>query len=230
MPTHPPPARGRRAAVTVTACVSVLLVGCSAGDGTPAVTASAGSVPVLQPGLPGEPNATLTGPAATPVVSASAAPEDTRFLQDMIAHHAQAIVMVDTAGDRFSDRQVAALAARIRDEQGPEIQAMARWLEARGQDVPPEAANPRLADHGSHAGMPGMASESQLGHLAQARGSDVDRLFLALMIAHHEGALTMVDEHARGAADERVDELAAEITATQSKQIAQMHDMLERLT
>ncbi|WP_299444882.1 DUF305 domain-containing protein [uncultured Phycicoccus sp.] len=230
MPIHRPSTRRRRAGAALVAGVAALLTGCSGGDAAPAVTASAGSVPVLQPGSPGEPNTTLTGPAATPVVSASASPEDTRFLQDMIAHHAQAIVMVDTAGNRFSDTQVASLASRIRDEQGPEIAAMAGWLEARGQDVPPEAANPRLADHGAHAGMPGMASETQLAHLAQARGSDVDRLFLALMIAHHEGALTMVDEHAKGAADERVEELAAEITATQSKQIGQMNDMLERLT
>lgn len=229
MPIHRPASR-RRSPIVAGAAAAALLAGCSGGDAGPAVTASAGSVPVLQPGAPGEPNTTLTGPAATPVVSATASPEDTRFLQGMITHHAQAIVMVDTAAGRFSDAQVASLASRIRDEQGPEIAAMAAWLEARGQDVPPEAANPRLTDHGAHSGMPGMASPTQLDHLAKAGGSDVDRLFLALMIAHHEGALTMVDEHARSAADERVGELAAEITATQSKQIAQMHEMLERLT
>lgn len=226
---HPPLRRGPLTAL-VGLAAAVALAGCSGGEAIPVVTASAGSVPVLQPGRPGEPNATATGSAATPVVETTASPEDARFYQDMIAHHAQAVVMVETVGDHFDDPQVASLASRIRDEQGPEIQAMATWLKGRGQEVPPEAANPRLVDHEGHSGMPGMASPSQLTNLAQARGSDADRLFLALMISHHEGALSMVSEHAARATDEQVQELMAEINATQSKQIAQMHGMLERLT
>lgn len=193
------------------------------------MTANPGSVPVLQPGMPGEPNSTLSGPEATPVTTPTASSTDAAFFSDMIAHHAQAIVMVETV-QRFSDPQVAAIASRIRDEQGPEIGAMARWLQERGAQVPPEATNPRLVDHSSHAGMPGMASESQLAALAQARGTDADRLFLGLMIAHHEGALQMVEEHLATATDERVGELADDVTATQAKQVEQMHEMLERLT
>lgn len=211
------------------ATVTGLAAGCSSETGGAAVTANPGSVPVLQPGRPGEANSTLTGPEATPVTTPTGSPADVRFVQDMIAHHAQAIVMVETV-EEFADPQVGSLASRIRDEQGPEIQAMARWLEERGAEVPPEASNPRLSDHAAHDGMPGMASETQLLHLSQARGPDADRLFLGLMIAHHEGALAMVDAHSAQAAAEQVQEIAADVTATQSKQIAQMHDMLERLT
>ena len=228
-PRRRPRPRPGSAAGLAFAALALVVSGCTADPtGTP-VTANPGSGPVLQPGAPGEPNATLTGPQATPVTTPTASSTDAAFVRDMIAHHAQAIVMVDTV-EGFSDPQVAALASRIRDEQEPEIRAMAAWLEERGQDVPPEAANPRLTDHSAHSGMPGMASETQLLHLSQARGTDADRLFLGLMISHHEGALEMVDAHARTAADERVGELAADITATQSKQIAQMHEMLERLT
>lgn len=223
-------ARSRAHAAAATAAVlAVLVAGCTAQSPVAPVTASPGDVPVLQPGRPGEPNTTLTGPAATPVTTPTGLPTDIAFLQDMIAHHAQAIVMVDSV-QRFSDPQVASLASRIRDEQGPEIWAMAQRLQGWGAEVPPEATNPRLADHGSHAGMPGMATAAQLEELARARGTDADRLFLGLMIAHHEGALAMVDDHADNPADPQVEELAAEITATQSKQVAQMHDMLERLT
>lgn len=207
----------------------MLVSGCTGQSGGTAVTANPGTGPVLQPGMPGEPNATLSGPAATPVTTPTASAADAAFVGDMIAHHAQALVMVDTVAG-FSDPQVGSLAARIRDEQQPEIDAMARWLQERGAEVPPEATNPRLVDHSAHAGMPGMASETQLLALAQARGTDADRLFLGLMIAHHEGALRMVEQHASTASDERVGELADDIVATQSKQIAQMHDMLERLT
>lgn len=228
---HAPSARRAvlRAAAAPVLLAAVLLAGCSGGDATPAVTASPGDVPVLQPGKPGEPNATLTGPAATPVVTTSATPADTRFMQDMVVHHAQAIVLVDTASAALSDRQVASIASRIRDEQEPEIDAMAAWLRQRGQDVPPQAENPRIQDHSAHRGMPGMASEADLAALGAARGAEADRLFLRLMVRHHEGALEMVGQHARSAGDPRVEELAADINVTQAKQVEQMTGMLARL-
>lgn len=223
-------ARLRRAGA-VAAVVGALLgtVACTEGDGAaPALTPATPSLPVLQPGRPGEPNATLTGSAAAPVTTPSIRPGDTRFLTDMITHHAQAIVMVDAVASDLTDRQVASLASRIRDEQRPEIDAMAGYLEQRGAPVPPEATNPNLVDHGSHS-MPGMASEKDLRDLGAATGVSADRLFLGLMIRHHEGALTMVDEHAGQPADERVQEIAADINVTQSKQIDQMRAMLARL-
>ena len=93
----------------------------------------------------------------------------------------------------------------------------------------PEATNPNLTDHGAHS-MPGMASEAEVARLGAATGPDADRLFLTLMIRHHEGALAMVGEHARTASDERVGETATEIAVGQAKQIGQMKEMLDRLT
>ena len=145
----------------------------------------------------------------------------------MIVHHAQAIVMVDAVLPT-SRPAGEVLAVRIGDEQRPEIAAMSGFSQ-RGADVPPEATNPNLTDHGSHA-MPGMASEAEVARLATATGPEADRLFLTLMIRHHEGALAMVDEHARTPADELVGETAAEIAVTQTKQIGQMQEMLDRLT
>src|SRR5690606_30252304 len=46
--------------------------------------------------------------------------------------------------------------------------------------------------HAGHDGMPGMLTPEQMAQLAAARGTEFDRLFLQLMIQHHEGALTMV--------------------------------------
>ncbi|GAA4409108.1 DUF305 domain-containing protein [Fodinibacter luteus] len=184
---------------------------------------------MLQPGQPGEPDATLTGSAAAPTVTPTARPADARFLQDMIVHHAQALVMVRAVLPELTDAEVKGIASRIGDEQEPEIDAMARWLEGRGQSVPPEATNPNLTDHGTHS-MPGMASEADLARLAAATGPEADRLFLALMIRHHEGAITMVEEHLAKATDARIEETAADISVTQTKQIAQMKGMLDRLS
>lgn len=216
-------------AVVAAVVVATALGGCTSNDPSlPTVTASSPDGPVLQPGRPGQPNATLTGSAAAPTTTVTARPADARFYQEMIVHHAQALLMVRSVLPDLTDPQVRSLASRIGDEQQPEIASMASWLSGRGQDVPPEATNPNLTDHGSHA-MPGMASAADLAELADATGVQADRLFLELMIRHHRGALAMVDEHARTDADERVEESAAEIYVTQRKQIDQMKEMLARL-
>jgi len=185
------------------------------------------SDPVIQPGRPGEPNATISGGSAT-VAPKTVAKGDVTFYQDMIVHHSQALVMVETALPRMTDTQVKSLASRIGDEQRPEILTMTTWLQERKQEVPPQATNPRLGDH-DHAGMPGMATPAQLAELGTATGVAADRLFLTLMIAHHKGALTMVGEHGRTAGEEVVEEMAADINVTQAKQISQMQQMLARL-
>lgn len=192
------------------------------------MTAPAPSVPVLQPGTPGQPNATITGSAAAPTATVSILPTDERFLSEMIVHHAQAIVMVDAVKGSLQDAEVAAIASRIGDEQRPEIDAMAGYLESHGAQVPPEATNPNLTDHGSHS-MPGMATEAEIARLATETGREADRLFLTLMIRHHQGALSMVDEAVKKPMDELVEETASEIAVVQAKQISQMQGMLDRL-
>lgn len=225
-----PRSRTPLAALPAAACALLLVTGCS-GEDPPAPKASATSptAPVLQPGKPGEPNASLTGSAALPSATAEPKAADVRFMQDMVVHHAQAIVMVSLVRDQLADAQVEALALRIADEQRPEIDAMARWLRERGQSVPPQADNPEAPGGGHHAGMPGMATEAQLRELAKARGPAVDRLWLQRMIAHHQGALSMVITQHRDGTDDYVTQMGDEIHVTQSVQIGHMRDMLDRL-
>ena len=224
--------RGR--AVPAAGALAALVLAASACSGQtpqqPVVSATSPTAPVLQPGRPGEPNTSLTGTAALPPRPTSPAAADVRFMQDMIVHHAQAIVMVSLVEDHLADTQVRALAARIADEQRPEIDAMARWLEAKGEKVPPQAGNPELGSGSQHhRGMPGMATQDQLRQLRDARGAAADRLWLTLMTAHHEGALRMVVEQHRDGADDVVTALGDEIHVTQSVQIGYMRDMLDRL-
>ena len=209
------------------------LSGCTSGTdvarAAPAVTSP--TAPVLQPGRPGEPNASLTGTAAAPTPSASTDPDDVRFLHDMVLHHAQAIAMVDLARDHLTDTEVKALAGRIADEQEPEIAYMAKLLRERGQRVPPQAENPRFGvrDHSAHGSMPGMATPQQLDQLAAARGVQADRMWLTLMIAHHRGALAMVLDQQRNGRDDLVTQLGDEVHVTQLAQINHMKQMLDRL-
>ncbi|SDP70236.1 Uncharacterized conserved protein, DUF305 family [Pedococcus dokdonensis] len=204
--------------------------GCSGDEGAPPVSATSPTAPVLQPGKPGEANASLTGSAALPSRTFAPTEADVRFMQDMIVHHAQAIVLVSLASEQLTDTQVKALAARISDEQRPEIDAMAKWLRSKGEQVPPQAGNPELGSGHDHAGMPGMATQDQLRQLKEARGVAADRLWLTLMTAHHQGALQMVVQHHRSGTDDVVTQLGDEIHVTQSVQIGAMRDMLARLT
>lgn len=125
---------------------------------------------------------------------------------------------------------------------------MATWLTTHGYPVPVAAADlgvdldamgaQTLADehngHGDHGmghdDMPGMATPDQLEQLAAARGAEADLLFLDLMTAHHEGALTMVSDHAQGASDIQAQEVATEISAEQQAEIGRMADLRARLT
>ena len=238
MPTLLRMPRGHRSAwvratavVPVAVLTSVALAGCSgSGDQPVAATATSPTAPVLQPGRPGQPNASLTGSSALPTTPGAPVEADVRFMQDMIVHHAQAVVMVELASPHLADPQVRGLAARIADEQRPEIDAMARWLRSKGQSVPPQATDPRRGGGShDHAHMPGMATETELDRLSRARGRESDRLWLTLMTRHHEGALAMVVTQHRDGRDDVVTQMGDEIHVTQSVQIGHMREMLDRL-
>jgi len=216
----------RTVVVLVISALPLVTSACQPSDS--ATDAPAPTAPVLQPGRPGEPNVKMTGKPATPPTTA-VDPDDTRFMQGMISHHAQALRIVAVVANLLTDPQVKAIAGRIEAAQRPEIAAMARWLTARGQTVPLEATYPLVAPGANHRAMPGMTSTQQLEALARTRGPAADRMFLTLMITHHEGALTMALEQRKNGTHDRATELSDDIFATQSAEIGHMRQMVTRL-
>jgi uncharacterized protein (DUF305 family) len=79
--------------------------------------------------------------------------------------------------------------------------------------------------HADHAGMPGMATPEQIEALKAASGKDFDRLFLQLMTAHHQGAVKMSEQVLIGGSHPKIEELANDVTATQSSEIRRMLEM-----
>jgi uncharacterized protein (DUF305 family) len=221
----------RTVAILVISALSWVTAACQSSDSATdahLTDAPAPTAPVLQPGRPGEPNVKMTGKPVTPPTPA-VDPDDTRFMQEMISHHAQALRIVAVVANLLTDPQAKAIAGRIEAAQRPEIAAMARWLTARGQQVPLEATYPLVTPAANHGAMSGMASTQQLEALARTRGPAADRMFLALMITHHEGALTMALEQRKKGTDDRATELSDDIFATQSAEIGHMQQMLTRL-
>lgn len=161
-------------------------------------------------------------------------PADVEFMQGMIAHHAQALDMVALVPERTTTESIRLLAQRIDISQRDEIRLMRNWLTERGQAAPDPAAAP-----GHHAGgghdmlMPGMLTGEQMAQLAAAKGAEFDRLFLQLMIQHHQGALTMVKTlfGTQGAAQETPTfRYASEVDTDQRFEIERMQKLLARET
>jgi uncharacterized protein (DUF305 family) len=146
---------------------------------------------------------------------------DVRFMQGMIGHHAQALVMTDMVAARTDSEDFRRLARRIDVSQQDEIAQMTRWLEARGEAVPDGHAHGPL--------MPGMLTDEELARLAGATGAEFQRLFLEFMIRHHEGALVMVADlfSTDGAGQEaELFQFASHVDSDQRAEIARMRGML----
>lgn len=153
---------------------------------------------------------------------------DVAFMQDMIAHHGQALDMTALVPERAASERLEILAERIEQTQLNEIERMARWLRERNETVPDAAAYRDRAGAGHAAHMPGMLGEEEMARLAASNGTAFDRLFLEYMIRHHEGALTMVAElqAAGGGLEAEIYRFAADVDADQRAEIARMQSML----
>ena len=162
----------------------------------------------------------------------AANPADVDFMSGMIAHHAQAIAMARLAPTHGASDALQRLAARTINAQQDEITIMQQWLRDHGQPAPQVdsmgTVGGGMAAHHHHA-MPGMLSDAEMRQLDAARGPEFDRLFLTLMIKHHQGAVEMVKRltDSQGAAlDQTVFKVASDIHVDQMTEIRRMQKML----
>ncbi len=145
---------------------------------------------------------------------------DAMFLQMMIPHHEQAVVMSDLALSISKDADVLKLAKQIKDAQAPEIIKMQGWLTDAGLSEDP--------GHSMGDGMGGMLSDSELSALKVSTGKAFDKLFLAGMIAHHEGAIQMV-MMIENSPNSEIKNLGQAIVKSQSAEINLMKELLNRI-
>jgi uncharacterized protein (DUF305 family) len=201
-----------------TAVAGLVLTGCGGG------TAATGS--------------TRPGPASAAAQGAHN-DADVEFAQGMVLHHRQAVEMAELAAGRTQNPQILHLSARIDGAQEPEIQTMTGWLRRWGAEVPAAAA--RDADmagidhsgmvHGGSGGMQdmgGMMTPEQMQALEQAHGAAFDRVFLQMMVEHHEGAVQMAQTELAEGADTAAKQLAQTITDVQRSEVAEMGTLLQQ--
>lgn len=150
---------------------------------------------------------------------------DVEFMQMMIAHHAQAIVMARMAEANGANPSVLKLSRKIDQSQIPEIQIMQDWLRRHEQFAPDTSSWHDVR-------MDGMLTDEELAAMNKARGVEFDRLFLVGMIKHHAGAIKMVDELFKSpGAGQEVDTnvFANDVVAAQTAEIGIMKRLLAQL-
>lgn len=209
---------------------TLVLAGC--GNGTTAANPTAATTP---PAVP-------SGSTA----SAQHNDADIAFVQGMIPHHAQAIDMASLAAGRSQNEKVTQLAAGIEKAQAPEIEQLRRLLKAWGapESAPmngmsgsmpgmgTQASGDNSADAGAMGGMGGgmgMMSETQMTSLRQASGTEFDRMFLTLMIEHHNGAIEMAQTELDDGQNSDAQALAQKIIDNQKGEVGTMQGLLGTL-
>ncbi|WP_103384349.1 DUF305 domain-containing protein [Pseudonocardia dioxanivorans] len=206
----------------VAAATAVLVAGCSDSTGSAAAASTT-------------PSAAATSAAASAAHNAA----DTAFVQGMIPHHTQAVQMAEMAAQRASNGQVKQLATRIQQAQGPEIEQMRGFLATWGE---PETSSTAMSgsmggmDHSTMGkgtstmptpqGMSGMMTDQQMQQLGQLSGADFDRMFLQMMIEHHNGAIDMSRTELANGQSPDAKALAQRIIDAQQAEIAEMQSLL----
>lgn len=156
---------------------------------------------------------------------------DIGFAQGMIPHHAQAIEMADLALTNTKNPDVLALANKIKAAQSPEIVKLSGWLRDWGQSVPSTASGSMDHDMSGTPGMmmDGMMSQADMDRLETSTGTEFDRLWIELMIQHHEGAVKMSKTEVAGGKNPDAIALAQVIISSQQAEITTMESLLKKL-
>ncbi|MDQ4503413.1 DUF305 domain-containing protein [Sinomonas sp. ASV322] len=202
-------ARGRLALVGGLAVVGLALAGCgaSASDGKPTSGSDAHAGHSMPTG----------STSAAPTGAFNSA--DSMFAQMMIPHHEQAVEMSDLVLAKPGlDSRVSALAQQIKGAQAPEIATLKGWLTGWGQPL----SMPSSSGHS----MEGMMTDADLAELKSADAATASKLFLAQMIAHHEGAVQMAQTEKASGRYEGAVAMAGSIVSSQTKEIADMKGLL----
>lgn len=199
-------------AIAATFVAGALVVSCSSSDSS---------------------HSTMTTMAAVTIpATANFNATDVGFAQGMIPHHAQAVEMADMGIAKSTNADVLSLAKQIKSAQNPEIETMTGWLQGWGQAVPSTAS---MADGGhdmtnmSGMMMDGMMSDADMKRLESSTGTAFDRLWLELMIQHHEGAVRMAKDELADGKNPDAKALAQAIITSQQAEISKMNALLAAL-
>jgi len=151
------------------------------------------------------------------------APFDQRFLDQMIVHHQGAVMSAQMMIADSTRPELRDLAQRMITGQQHEIDQMRQWR----QQWYGSASSGNLSGMTS-GGMIGgaMMNRDQMRQMMGAN-ADFDRMFLQMMIPHHEAAIAMAQQALTQAQHPEIKTLAQGIITTQRAEISEMQRYLQ---
>ncbi|RDI52868.1 DUF305 domain-containing protein [Nocardia mexicana] len=194
--------------------VALLVAGCGSDDSDTSAPASSTSAAGMSD-MPGMHHGGASGTASRPTRT-DFNDADVSFLQMMYPHHAQAVDMAKLVPSRSQNPQLITLAANVEKAQAPEMQQFTDLLRSFGKPAPAAMGH----------SMPGMMSQDQMTGLQNATGPEFDRMWMQMMIAHHEGAIDMANTELAQGTNPDAKRLAQDIVTAQQAEIQQMRGML----
>ncbi len=219
----------RHAALPVLAAATALALAACGGST---------SSPSGHEGMPGMTSTTSASTPSTPSRPTAAGPHnqaDVAFATGMIPHHGQAITMAQMALSTSTNPKVKDLATAIKAAQDPEIQTMSGWLTGWAQPVPAATGGHDMSQMGSTTsttsstsgsstmgGMGGMMTDQEMEQLSKATGAAFDRMWLQMMVKHHQGAVAMSQTELATGTNPDAKQLAQAIIDSQTKEITTM--------
>jgi len=216
----------RHAALPVLAAATALALAACGGST---------SSPSGHEGMPAMTSTTSASTPSTPSRPTAAGPHnqaDVAFATGMIPHHGQAITMAQMALSTSTNPKVKDLATAIKAAQDPEIQAMSGWLTGWAQPVPAATGGHDMSQMGSTTsstsgsstmgGMGGMMTDQEMEQLSKATGAAFDRMWLQMMVKHHQGAVAMSQTELATGTNPDAKQLAQAIIDSQTKEITTM--------
>jgi uncharacterized protein (DUF305 family) len=134
--------------------------------------------------------------------------------------------MTEIVRDKTNSEEIQLMAADIALTQQAQIGMMQGWLAVWG--VPVASTEPSMAwmGHPTEGLMPGMATAEEIDRLYDAPPEVADKLFLPLMIPHHEAAIPMAEAVLQRTDRPEVRQLAEAIANSQQAEIQTMQEML----
>lgn len=205
-------------AIAATAA-AVTLAACSPpNEQASTQTATSSSMPMSGHDMPGHSMPGMSSPSTAPVANFNDA--DVMFLQMMYPHHAQAVEMAKLVPTRSQNQQVKDLASAIEGAQAPEMQQMTTLLAGFGKPAPSATM--------SHS-MPGLMTPQQMTELTGLSGAAFDKMWLQMMVEHHQGAITMANDELKNGTNPDAKKMAEAIVAAQQGEITTMNGMLAKM-
>lgn len=153
---------------------------------------------------------------AAPAVASEPAPDrstarfEIDFMQDMIDHHAMAVMMAQMCLDKAVHAELRSLCESIKTSQRKEIQLMQSWLQSwYGVSHQPETKD-----------------TGQMKQLERASGAEFEIRFMEMMIRHHRAAIKEAETCLDRAYHPELRGLCQNIIETQSAEIQQLQTWL----